>query len=92
MEMLRNPHYQSRVAKGSWEIALEVVDLCGLSGAYELQWRLCKSILESICHEDIQRIRDDSEFAFGGRGDDWSIWIRLVTACAELSERSAIHR
>ncbi len=84
--MLRNPHHQFRIAKGSWEIALEVIDLCGLSGENELQWRFCKSILDDVSRDDAERISSGSEFTFGDRGDDWSVWMRLLLTCREMEE------
>ncbi|KAL9129909.1 MAG: hypothetical protein Q9217_001757 [Psora testacea] len=74
----------SPLGSRSWELALQTIELQGLCGRWELQWRTCQEILQESRPKKFKRENSGSKLAFGERGDDWKVWDGLVAATNEF--------
>ena len=68
----------STVGQGSWEILLQLLDLCGLNGLWDRQMRSSQSVLVSSFEAKSTEERPNRELDFGERGDDWAVWKSFV--------------
>ena len=86
LAILEDPQtgFASSIGERSWELAIQITELQGLSGKWELQWQNCQSILRDACPNIIDREITGLEFAFGERGDDWKVWKMFVISAGHL--------
>lgn len=68
----------STVGQNSWEIVLQLLELCGLNGLWDRQMRSSQAMLLNSFEAKPSEVRPKREFDFGKRGDDWTVWKSFV--------------
>ena len=79
----------STVGQNSWEIFLQLLDLCGLNGLWDRQMRSSQDVLVSSFEAKSTEERPNRELTFGERGDDWAVWKSFVIGAIHLKSGSA---
>lgn len=77
--------FASPIGKCSWDLAMQIIEMHGLCGNWEMQYRVCHEILQESRPSVFNREASSSKLAFGDRGDDWKVWDALVVAAGELT-------
>lgn len=83
--MLNSLHVgiNSPIGKDLWELVRQKIELCELCQRWDDQWKFCKELLEDA-HPSTLRETRTSYHRFGESGDDWKIWIGLITAASNI--------
>ena len=68
----------STVGQNSWEVFLQLLDLCGLNGLWDRQMRSSQNVLVGSFESKSSEERPSGELNFGERGDDWTVWKSFV--------------
>ena len=75
----------SRLGQNSWEVVRHKIDLYELCHRWDEEWKFCRELLEDAHPDNVQSASRSPYHHFGTFGDDWIVWVGLLSATAMIS-------
>lgn len=70
----------SQLGNNSWELVRQKIELFELCGRWQEEWEFCAELLIDAHPESLQETTRTSRHPFGKFGDDWKVWVGLLSA------------
>lgn len=74
----------SRLGQNSWELVRHKVELYELCHRWDEEWEFCRELLEDAHPDNLQNASRSPKHQFGAFGDDWIVWVGLLSATAQI--------
>lgn len=70
----------SRLGSNSWELVRQKIELYALCNQWSEEWRFCAELLNDAHPDSLQNTSRSPNYPFGKFGDDWKVWVGLLSA------------
>lgn len=86
LTVINNPRIGlgSPIGGNSWELVRQKLELYEICGRWDEEWQFCQQLLENSHPRNTQELKAPYH-QLKAYGDDWKVWIGLVTAAFNTS-------
>ena len=75
----------SPLSNNSWELVRQKIELYEMCQQWSEEWRFCSELLEDAHPDSLQNVSRSSYHQFGKVGDDWKVWVGLLSATDNIN-------
>lgn len=75
----------SRLGNHSWELVRQKIELYELCHLWSEEWQFCAHLLKDAHPDSLQNPLLLSYHQFGKFGDDWKVWVGLLSATEKIN-------